>query len=148
MDREQRLRTLAGQFIQGETSIDEERELLQLLLQDDTPADLLPLREMMVGLQTIALNEPKLSMQEVTIAKKTTHKSLYRWVAAAAAVILVAGSALVYYHSVQNEYVVIVYGKRYADREMALQEMRKNLTFVADTPTDQVDDLLDDMFDL
>ena len=62
--------------------------------------------------------------------------------------ILVAGSALVYYHSVQNEYVVIVYGKRYADREMALQEMRKNLTFVADTPTDQVDDLLDDMFDL
>ena len=148
MNREQRLRNLAGQFIQGETSIDEERELLQLLLQDDTPADLLPLREMMVGLQTIALNEPKLSMQEVTSAKKTTHKSLYRWVAAAAAVILVAGSALVYYHSVQNEYVVIVYGKRYADREMALQEMRKNLTFVADTPTDQVDDLLDDMFDL
>lgn len=148
MDREQRLRTLAGQFMQGETSIDEERELLQLLLQDDIPADLLPLREMMVGLQTIALKEPKLSMQEVTNAKKTTHKSLYRWVAAAAAVILVAGSALVYYHSVQNEYVVIVYGKRYADREMALQEMRKNLTFVADTPTDQVDDLLDDMFDL
>ena len=148
MDREQRLRTLAGQFIQGETSIDEERELLQLLLQDDTPEDLLPLREMMVGLQTIALKEPKLSMQEVTSAKKPTHKSLYRWVAAAAAVILVAGSALVYYHSVQNEYVVIVYGKRYADREMALQEMRKNLTFVADTPTDQVDDLLDDMFDL
>ncbi len=134
--------------MQGETSIDEERELLQLLLQDDIPADLLPLREMMVGLQTIALKEPKLSMQEVTNAKKTTHKSLYRWVAAAAAVILVAGSALVYYHSVQNEYVVIVYGKRYADREMALQEMRKNLTFVADTPTDQVDDLLDDMFDL
>ena len=148
MDREQRLRNLAGQFIQGETSIDEECELLQLLLQDDTPADLLPLREMMVGLQTIALKEPKLSMQEVTSAKKTTHKSLYRRVAAAAAVILVAGSALVYYHSVQNEYVVIVYGKRYADREMALQEMRKNLTFVADTPTDQVDDLLDDLFDL
>ena len=134
--------------MQGETSIDEERELLQLLLQDDTPADLLPLREMMVGLQTIALKEPKTSMQEVTSVKKTTHKPLYRWVAAATAVILVAGSALVYYHSVQNEYVVIVYGKRYADREMALQEMRKNLTFVADTPTDQVDDLLDDMFDL
>ena len=134
--------------MQGETSIDEERELLQLLLQDDIPADLLPLREMMVGLQTIALKEPKTSMQEVTSVKKTTHKPLYRWVAAAAAVILVAGSALVYYHSVQNEYVVIVYGKRYADREMALQEMRKNLTFVADTPTDQVDDLLDDMFDL
>ena len=144
MDREQRLQTLAGQFIQGETSIDEERELLQLLFQDDTPEDLLPLREMMVGLQTIALREPKTSMQEVTSVKKTTHKPLYRWVAAAAAVILVAGSALVYYHSVQNEYVVIVYGKR----EMALQEMRKNLTFVADTPTDQVDDLLDDMFDL
>ncbi len=147
MDREQRLRTLAGQFMQGETSIDEERELLQLLFQDDTPEDLLPLREMMVGLQTIALKEPKTSMQEVTSVKKT-HKPLYRWVAVAAAVILVAGSALVYYHSVQNEYVVIVYGKRYADREMALQEMRKNLTFVADTPTDQVDDLLDDMFDL
>jgi hypothetical protein len=148
MDREQRLRTLAGQFMQGETSVDEERELLQLLFQDDTPEDLLPLREMMVGLQTIALKEPKTSMQEVTSVKKKTHKPLYRWVAAAAAVILVAGSALVYYHSVQNEYVVIVYGKRYADREMALQEMRKNLTFVADTPTDQVDDLLDDMFDL
>lgn len=140
MDREQRLRTLAELFMQGETSIAEEQELMRLLLRDDVPADLLPLREMMAGLQCIALKEPS----------HTSRRRLRWWVAAAAAVLLVAGSTMVYYHNAQNvpEHEVIVYGKHYADREMALQEMRQNLTFVAESPTDQVDDLLNDMFDL
>ena len=44
--------------------------------------------------------------------------------------------------------MVIAYGERCTDREVVLKEMTNNLSMVAETPLDEVDELLDDMFDI
>lgn len=148
MDKEQNLRLLAERFMQGDTSLEEERRLLRLLHGTGVPADLLSLRDMMDGLQAIALREPQ--CEDVAPVSRRWWQSdrLRRYVAAAVVVALVGGAGLVWHLHPESDHVVIVYGKRYADREMALKEMTQNLSFMAETPIDDVDHLLDDMFDL
>ena len=148
MSKEQNLRLLAGKFLQGDTSLEEEHRLLELLHGPGVPADLLPLRDMMDGLQAIALHEPQREGVASAPRRLWLAGRLRRYVAAAAVVALVGGAGLVWHLHSQSDHVVIVYGKRYADRDMALKEMRHNLSFVAETPVDDVNQLLDDMFDL
>ena len=139
MNDETRIRILAERFLEGETSMEEERELLKLVTQDGLPKNLLPLRDLIVGLNAIKLP-----------ALQPRHKSphLLRWLSAAAVVLLIAGAALWWHYDAQNEHVVIVYGERCTDREVVLKEMTDNLSMVTEAPMDNVDDLLNDMFDI
>ena len=136
---ETRTRFLAERFLEGETSLEEERELLTLVTRDGLPDDLLPLRDLMVGLNAIKLP---------TLQPRSKSPILLRWLSAAAVVLLIAGATLWWHFDTRNEHVVIVYGERCTDREVVLKEMTDNLSMVSEAPIDNVDDLLDDMFDI
>ena len=159
MDKEQRTRLLAEKFMQGESSLEEESELGALLQQDDLPDDLVDLRRLMEGLQAIALKNdesvggdysssvgPVAAVRQLT--GRTRGKRLRRWLVAAALLPLVVGMAVVFFQQKEDEHVVIVYGERYSDREMALKEMQQNMASMAEAPSEQVDVLLEDMFDI
>lgn len=159
MDKEQRTRLLAETFMQGESSLEEESELGALLQQDGLPDDLVDLRRLMEGLQAIALKNdesvvgdysstvgPVAAVRQLT--GRTRGKRLRRWLVAAALLPLAVGMAVVFFQQKANEHVVIVYGTRYSDREMALKEMQQNMASMAEAPSEQVDVLLEDMFDI
>ena len=159
MDKEQRTRQLAEKFMQGLSSLEEESELGALLQQDDLPDDLVDLRRLMEGLQAIALKNdesvsgdysssvgPVAAVRQLT--GRTRGKRLRRWLGAAALLPLAVGMAVVFFQQKANEHVVIVYGERYSDREMALKEMQQNMASMAEAPSEQVDVLLEDMFDI
>ena len=57
MDKILRIRTLADRFLAAETSLQEERELTELCRNGDLPADLLPVREMLLALESMALTD-------------------------------------------------------------------------------------------
>ena len=159
MDKEQRTRQLAEKFMQGLSSLEEESELGTLLQQNDLPDDLVDLRRLMEGLQAIALKNdgsfggdysssvgPVAAVRQLT--GRTRGKRLRRWLVAAAFLPLAVGMAVVFFQQKANEHVVIVYGERYSDREMALKEMQQNMASMAEAPSEQVDVLLEDMFDI
>ena len=159
MDKEQRTRQLAEKFMQGLSSLEEESELGALLQQNDLPDDLVDLRRLMEGLQAIALKNdgsvggdysssvgPVAAVRQLT--GRTRGKRLRRWLVAAALLPLAVGMAVVFFQQKANEHVVIVYGERYSDREMALKEMQQNMASMAEAPSEQVDVLLEDMFDI
>lgn len=158
MDKEQRTRQLAEKFLQGFSSLEEERELGVLLQQDGLPDDLVDLRQLMTGLQTIALKSaesegdgsssdgPVAALQQQ--AGRTRRHLLRRWMVAAALLPLAVATAVVFFHQKADEHVVIVYGERFSDREMALKEMQQNMASMAEAPSEQVDVLLEDMFDI
>ena len=158
MDKEQRTRQLAEKFLQGLSSLEEERELGFLLQQDDLPDDLVDLRQLMTGLQTIALKSAESegdgssSVGSVAAvqqqAGRTRRHLLRRWMVAAALLPLAVATAVVFFHQKADEHVVIVYGERFSDREMALKEMQQNMASMAEAPSEQVDVLLEDMFDI
>ncbi len=159
MDKEQRTRQLAEKFMQGLSSLEEESELGALLQQDDLPDDLVDLRRLMEGLQAIALKNdesvggdysssdgPVAALQQQ--AGRTRRHLLRRWMVAAALLPLAVATAVVFFHQKADEHVVIVYGERFSDREMALKEMQQNMASMAEAPSEQVDVLLEDMFDI
>ena len=159
MDKEQRTRQLAEKFMQGLSSLEEESELGALLQQDDLPDDLVDLRRLMEGLQAIALKNDESvggdyssTVGPVAVAQQRTGRArrhpLRRWMVAAALLPLAVGMAVVFYHQKEDEHLVIVYGTRYSDREMALKEMQQNMASMAEAPSEQVDVLLEDMFDI
>ena len=62
MMNELEIRTLTERFFDGETSLAEERRLYELYSEaEGLPADLLPLREMMLDLQRLDTSRPTLS---------------------------------------------------------------------------------------
>ena len=137
-----RTRTLATRFLDGETTIAEEQELCQLLQSDDLPADLLPLRQMVSDLSLIAL--PPEASEAKPVSKSR------RWkVAAAVAVLCVVGASiwLAIGHQ-DSECVAYVYGQRVTDRQVVMQEMESTIDIVKEQPADNVDELLQDMFDM
>ena len=166
MDKEKRTRQLAEKFMQGLSSLEEERELGVLLQQDGLPDDLADLRRLMERLQAIALDGRRhynhrhsedrdggsSTVGPVAVAQQKTGRArrhpLRRWLVAAALLPLAVGMAVVFFQQKANEHVVIVYGERYSDREMALKEMQQNMASMAEAPSEQVDVLLEDMFDI
>ena len=148
MTEEKKIRCLAERFLEGETSLEEERELLVLVKQGGLPDDLQPLHDLMMGLDAIALEEPEGKVAQDLPRQRRMTPLLVKWLSAAAVVLLVAGAAIWWHYDAQNEHVVIAYGERCTDREVVLKEMTNNLSMVAETPLDDVDELLDDMFDI
>ena len=107
-----RIRTLTYRFLEGETTLEEERELYAFYRSEEVPDDLLSLRPLFVGLEEIQLETP-------SITSKKKKGDWRKWVMIAASVLvlfLFGGSFL--WQQQQNECVAYVYGERVTDRDL------------------------------
>ena len=155
MDKILRIRTLADRFLASETSLQEERELTELCRNGDLPADLLPVREMLLALESMALTDKEraAAAEEQPYGGQQGHVKVMtpvargrRWLAAAAAVVvLLAAGAFALWHRQQDECVAYIYGKRCTDRTVVMREMRQNMTDMAESDAD-VEAQLNEMF--
>lgn len=155
MDKILRIRTLADRFLAAETSLQEERELTELCRNGDLPADLLPVREMLLALESMALTDEEraAAAEEQPSGGQQGHVKVMtpvargrRWLAAAAAVVVVlAVGAFALWHRQQDECVAYIYGKRCTDRTVVMREMRQNMTDMAESDAD-VEAQLNEMF--
>ena len=155
MDKILRIRTLADRFLAAETSLQEEKELTELCRNGDLPADLLPVREMLLALESMALTDEEraAAAEEQPSGGQQGHVKVMtpvargrRWLAAAAAVVvLLAAGAFALWHQQQDECVAYIYGKRCTDRTVVMREMRQNMTDMAESDAD-VEAQLNEMF--
>ena len=155
MDKILRIRTLADRFLAAETSLQEERELTELCRNGDLPADLLPVREMLLALESMALTDEEraAAAEEQPSGGQQGHVKVMtpvargrRWLAAAAAVVvLLAAGAFALWHRQQDECVAYIYAKRCTDRTVVMREMRQNMTDMAESDAD-VEAQLNEMF--
>ena len=155
MDKILRIRTLADRFLAAETSLQEERELTELCRNGNLPADLLPVREMLLALESMALTDEEraAAAEEQPSGGQQGHVKVMtpvargrRWLAAAAAVVvLLAAGAFALWQRQQDECVAYIYGKRCTDRTVVMREMRQNMTDMAESDAD-VEAQLNEMF--
>lgn len=162
MDKILRIRTLADRFLAAETSLQEERELTELCRNGDLPANLLPVREMLLALESMALTDEEraaaaeeraAAAEEQPSGGQQGHVKVMtpvargrRWLAAAAAVVvLLAAGAFALWQRQQDECVAYIYGKRCTDRTVVMREMRQNMTDMAESDAD-VEAQLNEMF--
>ena len=91
------MRQILNRFYQGETTIDEERRLIAMLLSDDCPMDLKAERHAVIMLaRQEAVSVPDDLEERVlgVIKPQTINLNRYKWFAAAAVALLLVGVAL------------------------------------------------------
>lgn len=136
-----RIRTLTYRFLEGETTLEEERELYAFYRSEEVPDDLLSLRPLFVGLEEIQLETP-------SITSKKKKGDWRKWVMIAASVLvlfLFGGSFL--WQQQQNECVAYVYGERVTDRDLIMQEMERSIGTMTEGQND-IENQLNDMFNI
>lgn len=136
-----RIRTLTDRFLEGETTLEEERELYAFYRSEEVPDDLLSLRPLFVGLEEIQLETP-------SITSKKKKGDWRKWVMIAASVLvffLFGGSFL--WQQQQNECVAYVYGERVTDRDLIMQELERSIGTMTEGQND-IENQLNDMFNI
>ena len=136
-----RIRTLTDRFLEGETKLEEERELYAFYRSEEVPDDLLSLRPLFVGLEEIQLDTP-------SITPKKKKGDWRKWVMIAASVLvlfLLGGSIL--WQQQQNECVAYVYGERVTDRDVIMQELERSIGTMTEGQND-IENQLNDMFNI
>ena len=136
-----RIRTLTDRFLEGETTLEEERELYAFYRSGEVPDDLLSLRPLFVGLEEIQLETP-------SITPKKKKGDWRKWVMIAASVLvlfLLGGSFL--WQQQQNECVAYVYGERVTDRDLIMQELERSIGTMTEGQND-IENQLNDMFNI
>ena len=136
-----RIRTLTDRFLEGETTLEEERELYAFYRSGEVPDDLLSLRPLFVGLEEIQLETPSITPNK----KKGDWR---KWVMIAASVLvlfLLGGSFL--WQQQQNECVAYVYGERVTDRDLIMQELERSIGTMTEGQND-IENQLNDMFNI
>ena len=136
-----RIRTLTDRFLEGETTLEEERELYAFYRSGEVPDDLLSLRPLFVGLEEIQLETP-------SITSKKKKGDWRKWVMIAASVLvlfLLGGSFL--WQQQQNECVAYVYGERVTDRDLIMQELERSIGTMTEGQND-IENQLNDMFNI
>lgn len=136
-----RIRTLTDRFLEGETTLEEERELYAFYRSEEVPDDLLSLRPLFIGLEEIQLETP-------SITPKKKKGDWRKWVMIAASVLvlfLLGGSFL--WQQQQNECVAYVYGERVTDRDLIMQELERSIGTMTEGQND-IENQLNDMFNI
>ena len=158
MMNELEIRTLTERFFDGETSLAEERRLYELYSEaEGLPADLLPLREMMLDLGRLdaeipstQIPTPNPSRGEGSLKSLPADNATYKtsqtplpsggvgggylgvWLSLAASLLLLFTLGSMWYgYERQNECVAYVYGERVTDRELVMHEMQTAMTSLA-----------------
>ncbi|MBR1464450.1 MAG: hypothetical protein IJ604_13885 [Prevotella sp.] len=144
-----KIRTLTERFLEGETTLAEERELYEYYRRDDLPDDLLALRPMFMGLDAVSLQDEENG--ETAALPQPEHRQMKprwnRWllVAASLLVLLVMGGALLW-NDQQNECVAYIYGKKCTDQKVVLQELQRTISDVTNGDEWVVENQLNDLF--
>ena len=158
MMNELEIRTLTERFFNGDTTLAEERRLYQLYSEaEGLPADLLPLREMMLDLGRLdaeipstQIPTPNPSRGEGSLKSLPADNATYKtsqtplpsggvgggylgvWLSLAASLLLLFTLGSMWYgYERQNECVAYVYGERVTDRELVMHEMQTAMTSLA-----------------
>ena len=174
MMNELEIRTLTERFFDGETSLAEERRLYQLYSEaEGLPADLLPLREMMLDLGRLdaeipstQIPTPNPSRGEGSLKSLPADNATYKtsqtplpsggvgggywgvWLSLAASLLLLFTLGSMWYgYERQNECVAYVYGERVTDRELVMHEMQTAMTsLAADDATATMEQQMKELF--
>ena len=140
MSNELKIRTLTEQFLEGETTLEEEQWLYDCYRKGDVPTDLLSLRPLFLGLDDIA---PK---REATVVKQIRWS---KWIAIAASVLILLIGGITYYNSLhQDEYVAYIYGKKCTDPQVVMQEVERGISEITDDGTANIEQELNELFDI
>ena len=158
MMNELEIRTLTERFFDGLTTLAEERRLYELYGEaEGLPADLLPLREMMLDLGRLdaqipstQIPTPNPSRGEGSLKSLSADNATYKtsqtplpsggvgggylgvWLSLAASLLLLFTLGSMWYgYERQNECVAYVYGERVTDRELVMHEMQTAMTSLA-----------------
>lgn len=153
--RDVEIRMLTKRFLDGETTLEEERRLYELYRSGDSlPPDLLPLREMMLDMDSLLLD--KKDEKRISFNGEGNKNSLdknKRWwadriLAIAASLLLLFSVGMVYYnYARQNECVAYVYGEKVTDDEIVLHEMQSAMaSFTTDDATIAMEQQMKEMF--
>lgn len=143
MNNELEIRTLAEKFFEGETTLAEEERLYELFRRTESlPADLAPLREMMLDVAALgkisdATAQIESDQTETTkqslVANNRRGTSSWSWISIAASLLLLFTLGSLWYgHEKQNECVAYVYGERITDEEIVMQEMQTVMASLTD----------------
>ena len=174
MMNELEIRTLTERFFDGETSLAEERRLYQLYSEaEGLPADLLPLREMMLDLGRLdaeipstQIPTPNPSRGEGSLKSLPADNATYKtsqtplpsggvgggylgvWLSLAASLLLLFTLGSMWYgYERQNECVAYVYGERVTDQELVMREMQTAMTsLAADDATATMEQQMKELF--
>ena len=144
MMNKQELNTLIGRYMDGETTLDEERKLESYFMKhDNVDGDMASIRQLVLGLG--ALHEP-LTQKNISsgVRKRTQlHVLMRRAAGIAACALLIVGLALTLYRS-QNYCEAVVYGHTVTDQETVMHEVSGTIRQIdAQTPVDnQLRDVL------
>lgn len=136
-----RIRTLTDRFLEGETTLEEERELYAFYRSEEVPDDLLSLRPLFVGLEEIQFETPS-----VTPKKKTGDWRKWVMIAASVLVLFLLGGSFLWQQQ-QNECVAYVYGERVTDRDLIMQELERSIGTMTEGQND-IENQLNDMFNI
>jgi hypothetical protein len=136
-----RIRTLTDRFLEGETTLEEERELYAFYRSEEVPDDLLSLRPLFVGLEEIQLETPS-----ITPKKKKGDWRKWVMIAASVLVLFLLGGTFIWQQQ-QNECVAYVYGERVTDRDLIMQEMERSIGTMTEGQND-IENQLNDMFNI
>lgn len=136
-----RIRTLTDRFLEGETTLEEERELYAFYRSEEVPDDLQSLRPLFVGLEEIHLETPS-----VTPKKKMGDWRKWVMIAASVLVLFLLGGSFLWQQQ-QNECVAYVYGERVTDRDLIMQELERSIGTMTEGQND-IENQLNDMFNI
>ena len=136
-----RIRTLTDRFLEGETTLEEERELYAFYRSEEVPDDLLSLRPLFVGLEEIQLETPS-----ITPKKKEGDWRTWVMIAASVLVLFLLGGSFLWQQQ-QNECVAYVYGERVTDRDVIMQELERSIGTMTEGQND-IENQLNDMFNI
>lgn len=165
MNRQQDIRTLTERFLDGETTLQEERTLYQLYAEGPVPDDLAAYRDMMLGFKALA-NAPSKERRSARSAGvqsldsflnllpkplnslKSLHLQLkYRYLLAACLSLIVAWGVW-HYRSLDGECVAYVYGERVTDEAVVMQELQLAIGSLSDDgASEAVETQLKDLFE-
>ena len=174
MMNELEIRTLTERFFDGLTTLAEERRLYELYGEaEGLPADLLPLREMMLDLGRLdaqipstQIPTPNPSRGEGSLKSLPADNATYKtsqtplpsggvgggywgvWLSLAASLLLLFTLGSMWYgYERQNECVAYVYGERVTDRELVMHEMQTAMTsLAADDATATMEQQMKELF--
>ena len=132
MEKELEIRMLTKRFFDGETTLAEERRLYELYRSEESlPADLKPLREMMLDMGNLLLtkkDDTSFSLsdeREMTQFAKNNRWWSKKILAIAASLLLLFTIGTIWYnYQRENECVAYIYGERVTDHDVVIHEMQ------------------------
>ena len=150
MNQKQDIRILTERFLDGKTTLQEERTLYRLYSEGPIPPDLIDYREMMLGFQAMSHSSlHDISPEKAAQATSAGFRFLsLRTLAVAASLLLLVGWGVWHHHSQDDECVAYIYGKRVTDQEVVMKEMQLAISSISDDGgSEVVESQLKDLFE-